>query len=423
MTTLFPLSLPKKIRRTATVLILLSASVSAMAQRHIIYADDVASLTVTAGDDWLSLPVTQLGGEPIHIGFDVFTHERRRYTYKLEHCEADWSASTQLLTSDFVAGFAEGNTIEDGEESLNTNVLYTHYSLQLPNSKCAFTRSGNYKLTVCDDDNNGEPVLTACFMVTEPLMGVSMQATTNTDIDVNVTHQQVGLTVNYGGLRVTNPQEQLKTVVLQNGRWDDARVNAKPQFVMADGLRWDHCRNFIFDAGNEYRKFEMLDVDHTTMGLETLHWDGNNYHAYVWTDEPRPNYVFANDANGAFLIRNSDNSEIDYTCDYLLTHFRLKSPRQNGRVFLNGAWTYDSFLPQYEMQWNDSSKCYEATVRLKQGYYSYQYLLVDSQGQAVHLPSEGNFYQTENTYQALVYYREQGGRSDRLVGYASVRIK
>lgn len=394
------------------------------AQRHEVLSPDVASLTVVAGTDWLSLPVTQLGGEPVNIDFDVLNHELHRYTYKIEHCEADWTVSTQLLTSDFVKGFAEGNTIEDAEKSLNTNELYTHYHLQLPNSKCAFTMSGNYRLTVYDEDDDNAPVLTACFMVVEPAASVGLRILTNTDADINGRHQQVAMEVGYGALRVTNPEEQIHTVVLQNGRWDNARRDAKPQYVMADGLRWNHCRDYIFDGGNEYRKFEMLDVDHTTMGLESLEWDGRNYNAYVWTDEPRPNYVYDNDANGAFFIRNSDNSEIDYTCEYLLTHFRLKTPeRLNGRVFLNAKWTYDRFLPAFEMIYNEVSRCYEATVKLKQGYYSYQYLLVDEDGNARPVPSEGNFYQTENTYQALVYYRELGGRTDRLVGYARAEYK
>ena len=31
--------------------------------------------------------------------------------------------------------------------------------------------------------------------------------------------------------------------------------------------QWTHCRDLIFPAGNVYRKFEMLDMNHTTMVL------------------------------------------------------------------------------------------------------------------------------------------------------------
>ena len=42
---------------------------------------------------------------------------------------------------------------------------------------------------------------------------------------------------------------------------------------------------------------------------------------------------------------------------------------------------------------------------------------------ALDKPTEGSYFQTENQYQALVYYREPGGRTDLLVGYQQVHVK
>ena len=245
--------------------------------------------------------------------------------------------------------------------------------------------------------------------------------TTNTDYDINKCHQQIAMDLKYGNLTVTSPETQIKTVVMQNGRWDNAVVNAKPQYLMSDGLRWDHCRDFIFNGGNEYRKFEILDPGRPTLGVETISWDGENYNAMIWTDEPRQSYIYDEDANGAFYIRNSDNFENDYSSDYILTHFRLKSPRLEGKVYLNASWTYDRFEPKYEMQYDDLAQLYTTTLPLKQGYYSYQYLWLRNDGTTAPVPSEGNFYQTENQYQALVYYCPIGGRTDRLVGFGQIR--
>ena len=64
---------------------------------------------------------------------------------------------------------------------------------------------------------------------------------------------------------MTDPQRQLTTVVLQNQRWDDARWNARPQYTMAGGLRWSHSGDYLFWAGNEYRKFEILSTDVAAM--------------------------------------------------------------------------------------------------------------------------------------------------------------
>ena len=402
---------------------ILFIAIPTSAQKNEIFNSEIASLQVIAGDDWLSMPIIELnGGAPVHIAFDDLTHEYHRYVYKIEHCEADWTTSKELFPSDYCDGFAEGNVIENTQESFNTNVLYTHYALQIPNSRCHLKLSGNYKLTIYDENDENNPVLTACFMVVDSQMAVSLEATSNTDVDINGSHQQLSMQLNYGNLHVTDYDQQIKTVALQNQRWDDAVINAKPQFVMGDGLKWDHNKSLLFDAGNEYRKFEALDATHTTMGLESIVWDGSQYHAYIWTDEPRRNYVHDEDADGAFCIRNSDNQNIENTCEYMLVHFRLKSPLLNGNVYVNGVWTNDDFIPKYKMEFNETTHQYEAAIMLKQGYYSYQYLLMDNDGTLTQVPSEENFYQTENTYQAFVYYKGSGERTDRLVAYRQVKF-
>ena len=388
------------------------------AQRNEILDKNIASLQVVANNDWLSLPIITLNSNDfVNISFDDLTHEYHRYCYKIEHCEADWQTSSALFESDYIDGFASGNTIDDVQESTNTVQLYTHYNISFPNNKCRPKISGNYRVTIYNENDEKHVVCRAYFMIVEPSMAVQLNVTTNTDIDINGKHQQVEMAIDYGNNIVSNPQTQIKTVVMQNNRWDNAVVNARPQYIKANGLQWIHCKDYIFDGGNEYRKFETLDITHTTMGLESINWDGHNYHAWIWTDEPRPSYIYDKDANGAFLIRNSDNIDNDVNSDYIITHFRLKSPQTADPIYINGFFTNDRFLPQYEMKWNEKNQQYEGELLLKQGYYSYQYLMMKPEGKLKPVPSEGNFFQTENTYQALIYFKANGDRTDRLVGY------
>lgn len=388
------------------------------AQRNEILDKNIASLQVVANNDWLSLPIITLNSNDfVNISFDDLTHEYHRYCYKIEHCEADWQTSSALFESDYIDGFASGNTIDDVQESTNTVQLYTHYKISFPNNKCRPKISGNYRVTIYDENDEKHVVCRAYFMIVEPSMGVHLNVTTNTDIDINGKYQQIEMAIDYGNNIVSNPQTQIKTVVMQNSRWDNAVINAHPQYIKANGLQWIHCKDFIFDGGNEYRKFETLDVTHTTMGLESINWDGHNYHAWIWTDEPRPSYIYDKDANGAFLIRNSDNIDNDVNSDYIITHFRLKTPQIPYPIYINGFFTNDRFLPQYEMKWNEKNLQFEGELLLKQGYYSYQYLMMKPEGKLKPVPSEGNFCQTENTYQALIYFKANGDRTDRLVGY------
>lgn len=398
-------------------------SLAGRAQRNRILNPDIASLQVVAGNNWLSMPVIGLGeGVPVNIAFDDLTHEYRRYAYKVEHCNADWSTSGDLFVSDYIDGFNADNVIEHVEQSINTNMLYTHYRFQIPNERCKLKMSGNYRVTIYDANDDDKAVAECCFMVVEPRMGIKLSVDANTDKGINSRWQQVAMEVKYGGgLSVTDVQRQIHTVVMQNGRWDNAVVNAKPQFVMGDGLRWSHNAQLVFEAGNEYRKFEMLDVRHANMGVEKIDWDGEAYHAYLWPDEPRGSYVFDEDANGAFYIRNSDNRENNSTSEYIHVHFTLRSPRLAGDVFVNGVWTNDQLAAPYQMQYDEGAQCYRLSLLLKQGYYSYQYVWQQPNGQIATVPSEGSFYQTENRYQALVYYRKLGERADRLVGFAEIR--
>lgn len=397
----------------------------AKAQRNEILDSQISSLQVVADDNWLSIPIIELGtNQRININFDDLTHQYRRFAYKLEHCEADWSVSSQLFESDFVSGFASGNLIEDIEESVNTTVLYTHYRMSIPNRNCNIKMSGNYRLTIYDDNDEEKPVIVAYFMVVEPIMGVQLSMSSNTDVDINQSHQQIAMQINYGNMRVINYQDQIKTVLLQNGLWSNARINAKPQYVMTNGLRWEHCKNFIFDGGNEFHKFEVLDPTHPTLGVDRIDWDGHDYQVYLFPDVPSFNYVYDFDANGSFYIRNSDNIENDRISDYVLVNFTLHTPQKyDGDIYINAKWTNDQFLPRYKMLYDEQNNIYHATISLKLGYYSYQYLLIDRNGNIQRVPSEGNFFQTENLYDALIYYREQGGRTDRLVGYGHLETR
>lgn len=400
---------------------------SALAQRHEINDKNIRSLQVIANQKWMDMPIMILNDGKISIDFDDLTHTYRRLTYRLEHCEADWKPSVGLFESDVVDGFIAGNTIDDVKESTLTNTLYTHYHLNIPNDKCQPKLSGNYRLSIYDDDScSNLPLLTACFMLTEPVensMGVRLNITTETDQSINREQQQAEMQIDYGSYIVSNPQQQIKTVVLQNRNWLDARWNSKPQYVMSNGLRWSHNQDYIFWAGNEYRKFEILSTNVASMGVDKIGWDGKNFHAYLYPTTPFLNYLYDEDADGAFLIRNSDNVEINTTSDYILTHFQLNTPSPYPyRIFLNGDWTYDRLLPSYEMIYNPTGGCYEAVVPLKLGYYNYQFLAADEQGRLSSFRVDNSHYQTENSYQALVYFRPQGGRTDKLVGYTNIRF-
>jgi len=381
-----------------------------------IYSERFKALTSVVNGDWMNRPVMVLNSnDQLHIGFDELSHNYHRLTYRIAHCEADWRESEELFESDWLQGF-NNNQIEEYETSINTTVLYTHYHLRLPNDRVQLKMSGNYRLTVYDEDEDNERVLEVEFYVVEPLMDLGMQLTTNTDIDHNERHQQLTMTLQYNDLRVVNVDEELQTVVMQNWCEDTARRHIKPNYITGRGLTWEHNRDLIFPAGNEYHKFEILDTSHPTMGVERIVWDGKNYLAYPFIDTVRKNYLTDVDADGAFYIRNSDYKESDYTCDYVWVNYTLQAPYQ-GDIYIDGHWTNDATRATYLMNYDADKQQYHASIMQKQGYYSYRYVLEDGSIP----PSEGSFFQTENRYQAFIYYKGTGGRTWRLVAYRGIK--
>ena len=388
---------------------------------HKIYSPQVKSLQVVVNQNWQSLPVMKLNSaDRLYVGFDELSHDYHRYICHIERCEADWTTATEMFESDWLNGFND-LIVDDYEHSINTTVPYTHYQFSLPNDQCHLKMSGNYRLHI-QEDGTDEDVLTVEFMVTEQSMQLSMTATTNTDQDTNGRHQQVSMSIGYMNHSVVRPDEQIQTVVMQNGREDNCRRNVRPAFVNQNGQEWSHAMEYIFDAGNEYRKYEVLDPTHPTMGIDYIRWDGDHYQVFPYISEPRPNYLYDEDADGAFYIRNSDNRENDIISDYVWINYRLKSdPVSDGYIVIDGQWTTEN-SETYRMTYDENAGMYTASILQKQGYYSYQYLWEDSRGTRRPLPSEGNFSPTENRYQAFIYFKEVGGRTWRLTAFGQITL-
>ena len=75
------------------------------------------------------------------------------------------------------------------------------------------------------------------------------------------------------------------------------------------------------------------------------------------------------------------------------------------------------------MKFDKSKQAYQTSLLLKQGYYSYQYLCLESGTKALVGCTEGSFWQTENEYTILVYYKPLGSRYTRLVGYRKASFR
>ncbi len=390
------------------------------AQQNGIFVDNIKSLQVKPNGEWGEQPVMPLGGANyMEISFDDLQHNFVRYTYTITHCNADWKQS-DLIRSEYMDGF-DDNRIDEYDQSMNTEMEYNHYTFTLPNEDVKLLVSGNYIVNIFEDGED-EPVARACFSVIEPHVGIAMELTGNTDIDTYASHQQLSFVINYSGFQTRNAIDELIPVVRQNNRWDNAVYNLKPTFMRVNEMVYEHNRNLIFEAGNEFRRFEILDRHVPTMRIDRMRYDGDYYHATVMTDEQRTAYLFDRDQNGRYWVRNGNNVDNDTESDYYYTHFRLEMPQiPGGDLYISGDMTNYSMTEDFKMEYNLLEHAYELVLPLKQGSYNYQYLFLrDGNSVAEATPSEGSFHQTENEYSVYVYYRPFGTRYDKLVGFKTI---
>ena len=404
-------------------LALILGTIGIHAQQIRTFAPNIMTPRLQPVDEVNGLPILWLkGGEQLEFSFDDFDTNHERYFYRVEHCDQHFRPTEQLLESSYLQATDNTLPIDNYTPSRNTTVNYNHYSLLLPNEDLRMLLPGNYRLSILREAESGEEeefetIAETFFMVGEQRVGISSSLTTMTDAEYNNRHQQLTVEVDFGALRLNRPEEELSVYIVQNRRWSEMRKCPKSTFLTLNKMKWQHCRELIFNAGNEFRKFETLSTEYPTLHVEHIgvNAERDGYTATLYTDEVRKNYLYDEDLTGGFVVRNTDNYDNDTESDYIDVHFRLNAPlRLDCSIYVYGTWATNADRETYRLHYNEETRLYEASVMLKQGYYNYYY---DTPDDSV----EGNFYQTQNEYLILVYARPIGERYDSLVGWKVVK--
>lgn len=360
------------------------------------------------------------------LQFDRLGTDIRDYLYTIEHCNADWQRSA-LDDNEYIDGFTEDRII-DIQNSINTLQRYVHYTLALPNRNMRWTKSGNYLLKVYDNTYEKQLVLVRRFLVVEGRWSVATDFVRPVRVDKMDTHHEIDFTVSTKGMRVQYPDREVKAYVMQNGRWDTAIGPIPPFIARQEQLVFDYQDKIVFPAGKEWRYFDMRTFQFRGEFVRNIRMLKDYYEVTLTPDESRANrpYVQHGDLNGRFSIENRNDNETLEQCDYAAVLFSLKlaQPLDNEDVYVFGQFTDWQLKPEFRMQYDDEAKVYYCEAYLKQGYYNYQYLVVNRKTGAVDESGfEGNWYETGNDYQILVYYRPFGVRYDQLMLSATMNSR
>jgi Domain of unknown function (DUF5103) len=302
-------------------------------------------------------------------------------------------------------------------------------TLELPNDRIRFKLSGNYILLVYEDNDKEKLILSRRFYISEPVVRIEGTARRATNDAFKGENQEVDFTVFHDRLQINDPRSEIKTVIMQNNRWDNAIRNLKPLFIQPGRLIYDYSQENVFKAGNEFRYFDTRNYRINGEGVAEISFFRPYYHVTLFPSEVRSDkpYFQYREMNGKYVIESQEHvKDYDLECDYQFVHFSLPldAPLMGGTVNVFGALSNWNANKSNEMTWNFETRRYELTLLLKQGYYNYMYVYVPQGSKtADHTNLEGSFWETENDYQIFVYYRELSGRYDRLIGYTQINSK
>lgn len=360
-------------------------------------------------------PIFRLG-ESFQFRFDDLFSSEQDYMYTITHCDYNWQPSP-LSKMDYLTGF-DNVRIQNYENSKNTLQGYSHYVLNVPNSQTRIKLSGNYILKIFDSNN--DLVLSRRFVVYESTVGVSLQIKRSRTISEIEQKQNLDFTIKSGNLTLQNPNQNIKVVLLQNGVWNTAITNIKPQYMIGSDLIYKYDNETSFYGSNEYLYFDTKDVrsGNNTVNRVT---SGEIYNSHLYTNIARRNqvYTYNPDVNGKFVpaIPNRDNPHVE--ADYTWVYFTLSAPTYFGKddIYITGMFNNYALTDENKMEYDSKEGIYKKAILVKQGFTNYQYVLANKKKQINQKDAiDGNFYQTENDYCVLVYYKGTTDRYDRIIG-------
>ena len=356
-------------------------------------------------------------GDTFQLQFDDLHGSENNYYYKITHCDYDWKPS-QLSVNEYLGGFDE-QRIQEYSNSFNALQIYSHYKLTFPNKLTQLKVSGNYIISILNE--NKDVVFSRKLIIYEDLVAVPMQVKrARTNVNLQYKHN-LDFAIKSNAVTFQSPLTNIKVMLLQNGRLDNAITNIKPMYTIGNDLIYKYDTETQFWAGNEYLFFENKNIRAATNSIAHVDSNSGLYSCYLYTNNARASqqYTYWPDINGNFLITNlnAENSEIE--ADYAWIYFSLSAPAfyLDKNIYVTGMFNNYAQTDENKMDYNEKKGIYEKAMMIKQGFTNYSYSIGDGKGKIdAENAIDGNFWQTENNYHAIIYYRENNQRYDRVIG-------
>ena len=393
-----------------------------------IYKSYIATAQFFQYGNQSQLPIYTInGGERIQLEFDDLEGNVKNYYYTYQLCDYNWKP-VNLSPFDYIKGFTQ-NRITTYRYSSIALTRYTHYQIILPEQNSVPAKSGNYILKVFLDGDTSKTAFTKRLLVVETKASVSALVVQLLSAQNFTSYQKVRFTVTTSDINAFSSAQQIKVVVLQNNRWDNAQKDIVPTFVRGNVLDYSNENIAQFPGGKEWRWLDIRSFRLQSDRIEHADYGKTFTNMYVVPDIDRSvqRYVYYPDYNGTYNIITYESINPFWQGDYATVKFSFAPPggkQIDGKnIYVAGQFTGFETTDKYKMRFNDSTGMYEASVFMKQGYYSYTYLTEDENGVNKTNLLEGNYWETENNYTILVYYKSFTDRTDQLIGVGQINSR
>ncbi len=395
--------------------------------RDSVYNSSIYTVQLTMASSQLSLPVYNLNsGDRLLLGFDDMDADVKSYYYTYQLCDYNWNP-VNLNQFDYIKGFNQ-NRISNYRFSSLALTRYTHYQVILPERNSVPTKSGNYILKVFLDGDTNKLVFTKRMLVADQKASVAAQVVQPFTPSLYSTHQRVKFSVVLKDLNSFSAAQQVKVVILQNNRWDNMEKDIVPTFVRGNSLEYNSENVGVFPGGKEWRWVDIRSLRLQSDRIDSGKYEKNKTELFMKTDVDRNThrYFYFADFSGGYNIETYESINPQWQGDYATIYFSLEGqaglPYTNKDVYLAGKFTDFSLSEKWKMKYNNLTGKYENNAFMKQGYYNYEYITVDkSTGAKGDL--EGNYWETQNQYTILVYYKSFTDRNDQLIGISQINSR
>ena len=376
----------------------------------------IRTIQFRGGAQQSKLPIIRLG-ESLELSFDDIIGDEADYYYRITHHDFDWTPS-DLSKGEYLDGF-DDIRIVNYENSLNSLQLYSHYTLRIPNVDTrGVLKSGNYLLSIYNYD--GDLVFTRKFMVMLNEVKVAVDIKRSRTFKYINSKQSVYFTIDSPGELLINPKENVKTLVLQNNNLKSAITDLKPQYTIGSKLIYRYDLESSFWGGNEFLNFDSSKLLGGNISIRRVELT-DIYEHFLYTRGSRANalYTYYPDINGDFVVRSVRFKNHNIQAEYVRIHFNFQYFEDIGdkEIHIYGSFNNWCIDESTYLSYDEISDSYRTSRLFKQGFYNYRFVLVDRDGSVDEGTIGGDYWETENDYIVVVYYRGPGERYDRIIGY------